>query len=68
VHHELEPELGGLVLDDEQELVVLGRLTARVLGAEQLVEGEVVAVDMLRLKSRWTSGSRSRWLTDIPQR
>jgi len=44
VHHELEPQLGRLVLDDEEQLVVLSRLAARVLGTEQLVEGQVVAV------------------------
>jgi hypothetical protein len=42
VQHQLHPELAGLVLHDEQHLVVLGR--ERVLGAQQLVQVQVVAV------------------------
>ena len=42
VQEQLHPELGHLVLDDEQHLVV--RAGAQVLRAEQLVEMEVVAV------------------------
>jgi hypothetical protein len=42
VDHQLHPQLGGLVLDDEQHLVVVRR--ARLLRAEQAVEAEVAAV------------------------
>ena len=44
VDEQLEPELGGLVLDDEQQLVVLRRVALRLLGGEQEVEPQVVAV------------------------
>jgi hypothetical protein len=39
VDDELHPQLGGLVLDDEEHLVVM--LAERDLGAEQLVEVQV---------------------------
>jgi hypothetical protein len=42
VDHQLHPQLGGLVLDDEQHLVVVRR--ARLLRGEQAVEPEVAAV------------------------
>ena len=42
VQHELDPQLAGLVLDDEQQLVV--GVGARVLGAEDVVEAEVLGV------------------------
>ena len=42
VDHELHPELGGLVLDDEQHLVVVRR--ARPLRREQHLEREIAAV------------------------
>ena len=38
------PQLGRLVLDDEQQLVVVLGLAQRVLGVEQLVEVEVARV------------------------
>ena len=38
------PELGRLVLDDEQQLVVVLGLAARVLGAEEAVQVQVVRV------------------------
>ena len=38
VQHQLEPELGGLVLDDEEQLVVLRRHAQGVLGAQELVQ------------------------------
>ena len=42
VQHQLDPQLGRLVLDDEQHLVV--GVGARVLGAEDVVEAEVLGV------------------------
>jgi hypothetical protein len=42
VDHELHPQLGGLVLDDEQHLVVIGG--ARALRREQAVQSQVVPV------------------------
>ena len=42
VDHELHPQLGRLVLDDEEHLVVVAR--ERALRAEDLVEVKVVAV------------------------
>jgi hypothetical protein len=36
VDHQLHPQLGHLMLHDEQHLVVMRRLAARLLGAEQL--------------------------------
>ena len=45
VEHELQPELGGLVLDDEQQFVVMRGVAQRLLRAEQVVEVEVVAVE-----------------------
>jgi hypothetical protein len=42
VQHQLDPQLAGLVLDDEQQLVVVGR--QRVLGRQDLVQAQVVAV------------------------
>ena len=47
VEDELEPDLGRLVLDDEQDLVV--GVGARVLGAEDGVEMQVLAVAELAL-------------------
>ena len=44
VDHQLEPELAGLVLDDEEQLVVLRRVRQRLLGRQQHVEAQVVAV------------------------
>jgi hypothetical protein len=40
--NELQPQLGGLVLDDEQHLVVLSR--PGTLRREELIEREVVAI------------------------
>ena len=42
VDHQLHPQLGGLVLDDEQHLVVVRR--ARALRGEQPLEPQVAAV------------------------
>ena len=42
VQHQLHPQLAGLVLHDEQHLVVLGR--QRMLRAQQLIEMQVVAI------------------------
>jgi len=44
VQQQLQPQLGHLVLHDEQQLVVLHRLAARVLCRQQGVEVEVGAV------------------------
>jgi hypothetical protein len=44
LQHELQPQLGGLVLDDEQQLVVVLRPRDRPLRREQRVEVEVAAV------------------------
>src|SRR6185312_1947511 len=48
VQHQLDPELGGLVLDDEQHLVVV--TGHRVLGREQHVELQVPGVGLLGLE------------------
>ena len=40
----LEPELVDLVNDDEEQLVVLGPLGARLLEGEQLVDMQIAAV------------------------
>ncbi len=56
VKDQLEPQLRDLVLDDEQQLVVLGRGTDRLLRAEQLVELEVGLVADLAVRT----GSRFR--------
>ena len=44
VEHQLEPELGGLVLDDEQHLVVVRGAAHDMLGAEDLIQVQVGAV------------------------
>ena len=44
MQHQLQPQLGGLVLDDEQHLVVMRRHAQGVLGAEDLVQRQVLAV------------------------
>ena len=44
VQHELQPQLGGLVLDDEQQLVVMLGRAERPLRRQQRVEVEVAAV------------------------
>src|SRR3546814_17914302 len=41
---QLEPELGGLVLDDEEHLVGMHRVAERMLRGEQRVEAEVVGI------------------------
>jgi hypothetical protein len=45
VHDQLHPQLGDLVLDDEQDFVVVRR--ARLLRGEQQVEPQVVRVRSL---------------------
>ena len=42
VQHQFQPQLAGLVLDDEQQLVVIGR--AGVLGVQDLVQAQVIAI------------------------
>jgi hypothetical protein len=44
VEQQLEPELVGLVADDEDHLVVLGRLRARHLQSQELIEMEVAGI------------------------
>ncbi len=44
VQEQFEPQLAGLVLDDEQEFVVLRGHTAGTLRGEQRVQVEVVAI------------------------
>ena len=44
VQDQLEPQLGDLMLDDEQHLVVLGRIADRLLRAQQLVELQIGVV------------------------
>ena len=56
VEDQLEPQLRDLVLDDEQQLVVLGRGADRLLRAEQLVELQVSLVANLAVRA----GSRLR--------
>ena len=59
VQHELHPQLAGLVLHDEQHLVVVGR--QRLLRAQDLVEVQVVAVAHRRLKSSCALSSATIW-------
>jgi hypothetical protein len=42
VQHQLDPQFAGLVLDDEQHLVVVGR--ERMLGRQDLAQAQVVAI------------------------
>jgi len=44
VGQQLQPQLRGLVLDDEQHLVVVRRVGQRLLGRQQLVQAQVAAV------------------------
>jgi hypothetical protein len=44
VQNQLEPQLGGLVLEDEEQLVVVLRDADRVLGGQHLVELEIPPV------------------------
>ena len=61
VEHQLEPELRGLVLDDEQQLVVVGRVAQRPLGREQRVEPEVRrVVEVLAVRGGLLGGHRER--------
>ena len=56
VHHQLQPQLGGLVLDDEEQLVGVLRIAQRVLGGEQRVEVEVTGVVALVREVRAHTG------------
>jgi hypothetical protein len=47
VEDQLEPQLRDLVLDDEQELVVLGSLAERLLRAQEAVELQIRVVTNL---------------------
>ena len=44
VDNELEPQLGRLMLDDEQQLVVMPRLAEQFLRVEQPVQPQVAGV------------------------
>jgi hypothetical protein len=44
VDDELEPEFRGLVLDDEQQLVVVGWVAQWLLGGQQPIEPQIAAV------------------------
>jgi hypothetical protein len=44
VEHELEPQLRRLVLDDEEHLVVPWRITEGLLGRQDEVEPQIVAI------------------------
>ena len=65
VHHQLQPQLGRLVLDDEQELVVLGRRALGLLGGEQEVEPQVVAVRHLRAEVAFDAGFQMRTFSGL---
>ena len=61
VDHELEPQLRHLMLDDEQHLVVLGRVADRLLRGEQPVELQIglvahLAADEVRRRLRGWRG------------
>jgi len=47
VNDELEPELGDLMLNDEQHLIVLWRIANRLLRAQQFVELQISVVAKL---------------------
>lgn len=47
VHHQLEPELAGLVLDDKEHLIMMDRIRERLLRGEQLIEREIRGVIQL---------------------
>ena len=57
VQHQLHPQLGGLVDDDEQPLVVL--VGKRLLAAQEGVELQIVAVGQRSGKSVLAPGSRA---------
>ena len=50
VQHQLEPQLGGLVLQDEQQLVVVLGHADRVLRGQDLVQVQVLAVREIDLE------------------
>ena len=52
VQHQLDPELRGLVLDDEQHLVVVRRLAHGLLGGEQRVEAQITRIGLPALEVR----------------
>src|SRR5437868_14659449 len=59
VQYELEPELTGLMDDDEKQLVGMLGLRARTLKAEKLVEREVGRIGDFLALTRWRCGSAS---------
>ena len=67
VQDQLEPELGDLMLDDEQHLVVLGRTADRLLRTQQLVELQIgvvadfVGADRLGFDCHWNVFFRLRF-------
>jgi hypothetical protein len=44
MQHEFEPQLRGLVLHDEEQLIVMRRIAPQVLRCQQLIEVKVVGV------------------------
>ncbi len=64
VDHQLHPQLGDLMLHDEQHLVVVRRLAQRLL-REQPVELEIAAVARRSRRSVTMPGSRGRWLVSV---
>ena len=50
MQNEFEPEFRGLMLDDEQQLIVMGWITQRALGAQQLVEAQIARIDQAVLE------------------
>ena len=53
VDHQLHPQLGDLVLDDEQHLVVVRRVRQRLLRRQQPVQLQVAAVGQPAGRSVW---------------
>ncbi len=59
VQEQLEPEFVSLVDDDEEHLVVFGRVGPRALESEQFVEVQVIAVGQVHIRPpRGCDGSR----------
>src|SRR5438105_15936460 len=50
MQNEFEPEFRGLMLDDEQQLIVMGRVTQWALSAQQLIEAQIARIGQAVLK------------------
>jgi hypothetical protein len=50
MQNEFEPEFRGLMLDDEQQLIMMGWIAQRMLGAQQLVEVQIARIGQAVLK------------------